>query len=163
MSAFVTNLDLYVVLKSGGGFKNVEFLFNALIERIGVELSSEDLSNIKLFCRNFSSNISKRWSASSRAQKTFLNKNSDWLQSQIVWPKCQNIDLSSIFKVAEEVIPNFETQVDTHQLSCGTSKKPFVDISDKQKKRRSLTLLDHTEEELVYALCAKLKESKKKN
>lgn len=161
MSAFVTNLDLYVVLKSGGGFKNVEFLFNALIERIGVELSSEDLSNIKLFCRNFSSNISKRWSASSRAQKTFLNKNSDWLQSQIVWPKCQNIDLSSIFKVAEEVIPNFETQVDTHQLSCGTSKKPFVDISDKQKKRRSLTLLDHTEEELVYALCAKLKESKK--
>ena len=87
------------------------FLFNVLIERIGPKLSFEDLGRIKLFCRNFSSNISKRWSASSRAQKTFLNKNSDWLQSQIVWPKCQNIDLSSIFKVTEAEIPNIETQL----------------------------------------------------
>lgn len=165
MSEFVTNLDLYVALKSGGGFKNIDFLFNVLIERIGVELSSEDLSTIKSFCRNFSSNISKRWSASSRAQKTFLHKNSEWLESQIAWPKCQNIDLNSIFKFTEEDILTEEeaidTQVDTPSSSCGTSKKPFLDLSDKQKKRRSLTLLDHTEEELVYALCAKLKESKK--
>lgn len=60
MSAFVTNLDLYVALKSGGGFKNVESLYNILVERIGVELSSEDLSVIKIFCRTFSSTISKK-------------------------------------------------------------------------------------------------------
>ncbi|CAG9783835.1 unnamed protein product, partial [Diatraea saccharalis] len=105
MSAFVTNLDLYVALKSGGGSKNIDFLFKTLTERIGVELSSEDLSIIKLYCRNFSSNVSKRWSASSRTQKTFLNKNSHWLESEIVWPKCKNIDLNNIFRVTEEEVP----------------------------------------------------------
>ncbi|CAH2088756.1 unnamed protein product [Euphydryas editha] len=164
MSAFVTNLDLYCALKSGGaGFKNTINLYNILVERIGIELSSEDISIIKSFCHNFTSNISKRWSASSRTQKTFLNQNSHWLESEIVWPKCKNIDLNNVFNVStdEDVSIIGTEEVDVYQSSSSIHKKLFKDLSDRQKKRRSLTLLDHSEEELVHALCAKLKLSNK--
>ncbi|CAH2087885.1 unnamed protein product [Euphydryas editha] len=164
MSAFVTNLDLYCALKSGGaGFKNTINLYNILVERIGIELSSEDISIIKSFCHNFTSNISKRWSASSRTQKTFLNQNSHWLESEIVWPKCKNIDLKNVFNVnTDEDVSTIGTEeVDVYQSSSSMHKKLFKELSDRQKKRRSLTLLDHSEEELVHALCAKLKLSNK--
>ncbi|CAG9790362.1 unnamed protein product [Diatraea saccharalis] len=77
-----------------------------------------------------------------------------------IWPPFMTYHDTLSHTVTEEEVPIIDTLVD-NQASCSTSKKPFLDLSDNQKKRRSLTLLDYTEEELLYALCFKLKESNK--
>lgn len=105
-----------------------------------------------------------------------MNRHAAWLQSNISWPNCTTVNLPEIFQAQDEVIENISsdnTSVDidtttavipstSSTTTVGTStevqiRKPFVDISNKQKKRRSDSLLDYSPEELTFALVVRLR------
>lgn len=162
MESLITNLDLFVLLKSDSTSFNHEVLFGAVVSRMGDCLSAEDRVTLKEFCRRFTRAAVQRWKKSNRFLDNFKRLYGDWLQANIDWPSCV------------ETLVNQETTVDdtprTHSVShepstsssVGTmtkrSRKPFEDLGSKQKKRRSN---DHTGEnssELAYAAAARLKE-----
>lgn len=175
MAAFVTNLDIFMFLRVAGDLKNWERLYETIILHIPVETCSEDLEIIKTFLKNYISNINRRWASAYRNQKTFINRHAAWLQSNISWPNCTTVNLTEIFQGQDEVIETISsdnTSVDidttaavipsTSSITVGTStevqiRKPFVDLSNKQKKRRSESLLDYSPEELTFALVERLK------
>ena len=53
MESLITNLDLFVLLKSECPSFNHEVLFSAIVSRIGDCLSAEDQVTLKEFCRRF--------------------------------------------------------------------------------------------------------------
>ncbi|RVE50430.1 hypothetical protein evm_004967 [Chilo suppressalis] len=98
-----------------------------------------------------------------------------WLETRIKWPECESVNLSEIFEEAEKdsgqsapsSANNKKKQLfyPLHLLRrrlltwalLQTSRKPFEDLENKQKKRRSGTILDYPEEELTFAFITKLK------
>jgi hypothetical protein len=169
MAAFVTNLDLFMFLRSEGDLKNWAPLYEAIIIHIPMEMCSEDVEAVKSFLKTTVNNLNRRWVCASRNQKTFINRHAEWLELKIKWPKCSSVDLSEIFCAGSENIEeNSPVDVDMEAVgtvcstSVGTStesqhRKPFIDLSNKQRKRRSTSLMDYSTEELSYALVARLK------
>lgn len=93
MSAFVSNLDIFVFLQSSGGIKSSDNFYKTLLEHIPSEVSSEDVSKIKKFCCNYTLNLNKRWQDASRTESRFRTKNMSWLESKVSWPVCETVDL----------------------------------------------------------------------
>lgn len=83
---FVTNLDLFVVLKNSGSIKNNDSLYSAIRSKLLVELSDEHEKSLKSFCAKFCYNLKRRWQNASNKENVFYTKNSEWLQENIIWP-----------------------------------------------------------------------------
>jgi hypothetical protein len=175
MAQYVTNLDLYVALQNCTVNNKKGFLFNLLTSRLPSDVSGNDIIIIKKFITTFMSNFQRKWTKAHRHAVTFTKQNLSWLNSNIRWPSCGSVDLHSIF--SREIVDT--TQEDFRLLNqsmeagpsysvpsyChigtntpGKRRKAFGDLTNKQKKRRSGSLLDHDEEEITFALVSKLKE-----
>lgn len=175
MATFVTNLDIFNFLKNSGCLKNSDLLFQTIIKYIPSEIPNEELSIIKKFCQNYTSNLARRWEESSRNEHFGEStKNKKWLESKIVWPTSTSVNFPMLFdpevtiedvEVEEEHNLSYEEEAGASTSKAATNtprsrnKRPFEDLTNKQKKRRSLSLLEHSEEELFCALATKLKEN----
>lgn len=162
MESLITNLDLFVLLKSESTSFNHEVLFGAVVSRIGDCLSVEDRVTLKEFCRKFTRAATQRWQKSNRFLDNFRNLYGNWLQANIDWPSCVQTVVSQGPTVDDIPTAHLDSQEPSTSSSVATmtkrSRKPFEDLGSKQKKRRSD---DHTGEdctELAYAAAARLKE-----
>lgn len=177
MAGFCTNLDLFVKLRSGGDLKNFMFLYESIISGLNTEVCEEDKNLIKEFCRLFCVNLNKKWIDSSRNQKTFMNRESTrkWLEKNINWPVCDSVDLRSEMGFSDAVLSE-PADMDSHvpnlavcTAEAGTStekehRKPFEELGNKQKKRRSTSIVEeNSEDELQHWYLTKLKDNGKTN
>lgn len=173
MSQFGTNLDLFLFLREGD-IKDHKRLHQAILACIPANISEEDSQVISNFARSFTVSLHRRWTAANRTQKTFMNKYMTWLEDSIKWPVCNSINLADIFEGTLHLEDeNLSTSVDSLNASTssatkeiGTStetqtRKPFDDLGNKQKKRRSGGLSDYSDNELSFALVACLKKNGK--
>lgn len=177
MAGFCTNLDLFVKLRSGGDLKKFMFLYESIISGLNTEVCEEDKNIIKEFCRLFCVNLNKKWIDSSRNQKTFMNRESTrkWLEKNINWPVCDSVDLRSEMGFSDAVLSE-PADMDSHvptlavcTAEAGTStekehRKPFEELGNKQKKRRSTSIVEeNSEDELQHWYLTKLKDNGKTN
>lgn len=158
MAGFCTNLDLLVKLTSGGDLKNYMFLYESIISVLNTTVSEEDKNLIKEFCRLFCVSLNKKWTESSRSQKTFMNRinNRNWLEKNINWPVFDSVDLRSELgfsdvDLSEPVdvnshVPNLAVCT-TEAVTSTLYRKPFEDLCNKQKKRRSTSIVEENSEE----------------
>ncbi|CAH0401430.1 unnamed protein product [Chilo suppressalis] len=171
MSRFVTYLDFYVFLREseGEGLRNYKRLHQGILSCIATDVTETDCGKILKFCKIFTMNLYRRWTTASRIQKTFMNKNMDWLEQKIKWPVCDNLDLAEIFQddteeenqVPENIdyddLPSTSCTMDVATSTTVIPRKPFEELGNKQKKRRSDGLKDFSEDELSFALVTLLK------
>lgn len=170
MAVLVTNLDIYMFLRNIGDMKNWDSIYQAIVNRIPSDTCAEDLKMIKSFAMSYCSNLHRRWISAGRNQKTFLTRYTEWLQNNIIWPSCTSVNLEEIFQDQDENVEDINLQEDTHfqeQEVASTSnvrtststcvRKPFSELGNKQKKRRSGSLLEYSTEELAFALVTKLR------
>ncbi|CAH2098980.1 unnamed protein product [Euphydryas editha] len=175
MSRFGTNLDIFLALTASGKIKDSDFLCKTLLECISVELSPENRKELQVFCRSYVSNLSKRWSKANRDKKTFFKNNSEWLGASITWPSSRSTCWISLYEPSENVnmLEDYEFSLDNSEAVSSTSdamhattntpiqRKPFSELKNKQKKRRSESRLDYSNEEILFAYVSRLKESGK--
>lgn len=174
MAGFGTNLDIYVFLRQED-LKDYKRLHQAILDCVLLEISQEDSEKLLNFARSFTVNLNRRWTEAHRVQKTFMKKHMNWLETRIKWPECESVNLTEIFEGTENLDPRSteeeaavqpipSTSKATSDIGTSTdiaSRKPFEDLGNKQKKRRSGTLLDYPEEELTFAFVTKLKSNGK--
>ncbi|KAJ2941414.1 hypothetical protein O0L34_g3622 [Tuta absoluta] len=181
MAGLSTYLDLYRKLRIHGDLKDFNFLHQVIVSEIPYKVSKEDLDIIKEFCRSFTLRLSNRWKDAGRSERTLLKRDTDckWLESSILWPTCSTINLDFVMECggASEIHPDSissictvdaDTSMETKttiEASTSTNvekRKAFEDLSNKQKKRRSSSIVDaHTEAELLFFLISKLKDDGK--
>ncbi|KAL4715752.1 hypothetical protein ACJJTC_006331 [Scirpophaga incertulas] len=155
----VTNLDLYIILKNSGSIKNNHILCNEIRFKLSVELSDEHEKSLKAFCSKFCYNLNRRWQNAHSKESVFITKNSEWLQENIIWPDFINCLTGSN---EDHAVPSTSTQfVSPAKVSIGVSteqspRKPFCELSSRQKKRRAESF-HMSSEEIKYAYCAQLK------
>lgn len=162
MESLITNLDLFVLLKSDNTSFNHELLFGAVVSRLGDCLSTEDRVTLKEFCRRFTRAAVQRWQKSNRFVDNFRNMYESWLTANIDWPSCVQSLInqeSSVDQIPR--VQSFAPEPSTSS-SVGTmtkrSRKPFEELGSKQKKRRSDEHIGENSSELAYAAAARLKE-----
>lgn len=85
---FSTYLDLYVALRNHKDLRDYDNLFNTLKSNTNVQLSESDVTDLKNWCRRFCYRVYTKWVQSRRTVDRFINKNGEWLNSDIVWPDC---------------------------------------------------------------------------
>lgn len=177
MARFGTYLDIYQFLREGN-LKDYKRLHAEISNCIPLEISEEDSEKILEFARSLTVNLNRRWTEAHRVQAAFMKKHMTWLETAIKWPSCSSINLAEIFEVPED--PEHENQsveestsfdsastsIVTVAKDVGTSteirpRKPFADLGNKQKKRRSYTLTEYSEEELSFALVTSLRSNGK--
>lgn len=164
MESLVTNLDLFVILKTESTSFNYEVLFGAVLTHLGDRLSDEDRVTVKEFCRRFTRAAAQRWQRSQRNMNTFRNQYENWLQANIDWPSC--IQSDSVTQGQEpsddRAEENIVSQGPSTSLSIGTMtkrhRKPFEDLGNKQKKRRSDDHKGENSNELAFSAAKLLKE-----
>lgn len=162
MESLITNLDLFVLLKSECPSFNHEVLFSAIVSRIGDCLSAEDQVTLKEFCRRFTRAALNRWQKSKRFFDKFRNTYGEWLQANIDWPSCVQTLINQEPTVDEIPRARSVSPEPSTSSTVGTmtkrSRKPFKDLGSKQKKRRSSEHIGEDSFELAYAAAARLKE-----
>lgn len=159
--------------------KDYNYLYEVIISKIPTTMSQEDLYKIKEFTRNFVKNLLNRWKDASRVMKTFIYRenNKEWLGKNIKWPVCTSVDLLTVMGIPDDVademeddqdpIPSVSTDVTICTAEAGTStetekRKPFADLSPRQKYNRCQSLLvDINEEEMLHLLTSKLRANRK--
>lgn len=165
MESIITNLDLFVILSNqdASSFDH-EILFNTLVIRLGSSLSNEDSVTVKEFCRKFTRAVQKRWLRSHRKSEVFRRDYSNWLEANIDWPNCVQTNLliqeSTSENISTEPVPEPVPSTSTMKsISTMTkrSRKPFKDLSNKQKKRRSDEHIGDDPNEVAYSAAALLK------
>lgn len=161
MESVVTNLDLFVILRSQDTATfDHEILFNSLIIRLGSSLSDEDSVTLKEFCRRFTRAVRKRWIRSHRKSEIFKRDYSNWLQANIDWPSCVQTDLliqEPSENICAEPVPSTSKMTSTSTMTTKIPRKPFEDLGNKQKKRRSDEHISEDPIELAYSAAMLLK------
>lgn len=163
MESIVTNLDLFVILKSANKITDYQFLFESVLSRLDCSLSEEDCVTFREFCRKFSRAVDKRWRSASRKADIFRTKYESWLQTNIDWPSCI---LNQVQETSTASVNDAEPSTSTSSVGTMTKRKyprkPFEDLGTKQKKRRSGDL-DGECSEVIFAAISKLKADGKDN
>lgn len=124
MESLITNLDLFVLLKSESTSFNHEVLFGAIVSRIGDCLSDEDQVTLKEFCRRFTRAALQRWKKSNRFIDNFRRLYGNWLQANIDWPSCVQTLLHQE--------PTADELPDTHSVSQEPSTSSSVGTMTKK-------------------------------
>ncbi|CAB3250240.1 unnamed protein product [Arctia plantaginis] len=160
MESLITNLDLFVLLKSESTSFNHEVLFSAVVSRIGNNLSAEDRVTLKEFCRIFTRAALQRWQKSNRFLDRFRRLYENWLQANMDWPSCVQSLVNQQPTVDEIPRAHSVSQEPSTSSSVGTmtkkSRKLFEDLGSIQKKRRSDDLIGKDSSELAYTAAARL-------
>lgn len=164
MARLVTHLDLFLILRQNGDLKDFVHLFEVILSKIPYQISGSDCNKIKEVMQTFTRALAKRWADASRNIKTFMNRenNRKWLESNIKWPLCDTVDLLEVMGTSDNVfeepalLPDPIPSVSSATVGTSTeiiTRKPFEELSNKQKKRRSASIVDdNSEEELQYCL-----------
>lgn len=162
MESLTTNLDLFVILRSGSTSFDHEVLFRAVEVCLGDSLSDEDRVTLKEFCRRFTRAASQRWQKSHRILDTFRKQYENWLEADVDWPSCIPTNFVSQETCDERPSTHLISPEPTTSSSIGTMtkipRKPFEDLGSKQKKRRSDDHKCEDANELAYSAALLLKE-----
>ncbi|XP_030755994.1 uncharacterized protein LOC115882218 [Sitophilus oryzae] len=95
------------------------------------------MSVSRLYCLN----LNRKWKNSSRARHRFEVNNETWLQQEIKFPKC-----------IQEKKHNIDVNCSGQSRGAGRPRKPFLEVSNKTKKRRVQELsTSWTSDELQFA------------
>lgn len=160
----VNNLDLYVVLKQSSKLGNYLALLQTVVSQFNLNLSEEDSDTLKEFCRRFSQAVIKRWKNAKGNSETFKNKYGDWLALKVDWPSCVIVPQAAEDAITENQAPSTSQSVSVGTLTRRLSpRKPFADLSTKQKKRRIEEHNQQESDELAYATVSMLKKHGKEN
>ena len=177
---FGTYLDLYISLREGGDIRDYNQLFTSLKTNSDFQLRDAVEKELKEWCRRFCYRIYAKWMKSSRNQEAFMRKYSSWLQADIKWPENwkENVIIpeEEIDEASEEptattsdsftnVVMNPECRVSDASTSTSIeSRKPFEELSNKQKRRRTeSSCSSYSTEEIVFSAQTSLKSSGKKD
>lgn len=144
MEDLKSNFDLFTQLRSlGVNLSDFKSLLKVIVNKLNLNnLSETDKSVLSECLRKFCLSVSKRWRECSRINDKFLKKNESWLKRDFAWPCflliCQPV------KSASQIVKK---------------RKEFVDLSLKQKKRRTESLRKESVEELSFAITSKMSNS----
>lgn len=162
--SFVTNLDLYVVLRQHNDLYDFNHLFSILKSSCSVQLcesAEKELKNFQFHFRQFCYRINVKWNNCRRIVDKFTKKYSEWLDSEIIWPECIK---ESMDRCSEETVEVMSSELvspgksDASTSMVKTSRKSFEDLSNRQKRRRTEeSRANSTENELVYSTECALK------
>lgn len=183
MDHFVQNLDIFVMLKSCSALKDHNLLYEKLSAQSDLNESNKKV--LLNFCSKYCSNLWGKWKKSNHDKDRFINNNSQWLHSNITWPSnVKNIlfpseivvetpstselnanSSSSSLNVSSISIQTFDlvshASDENIQIStpCLKRRKPFVDLTNKQKRNRTDQIRsDFSGHELAFAAARKLSE-----
>lgn len=135
---FSTYLDLYVALRNHKDLRDYDNLFNTLKSSTNVQLSESDVTDLKNWCRRFCYRVYTKWVQSRRTVDRFINKNGEWLNSDIVWPDCFKENVVDTEEAneneAEEVVSPSKSDASTSTYT--SPRKRFEDLSTRHKRRR---------------------------
>lgn len=153
--------DLFVILRNQDALSfDHEILFNTLVIRPGSSLSDEVSVTVKEFCRRFTRAVQKRWLRSHRNSEVFRRDYSNWLEVNIDWLNCVQTNLliqeSTSENISTEPVLSTSTIKSTSTMTK-RSRKPFEDLSNKQKKTLSEEHIGDDPNEVAYSAAALLK------
>lgn len=140
-----TNNDLFLELRSSKkDLSDYKSLFNIIVHKLKLKnLSEEENVILKESLRKFCINLSKKWKECQRTFDVFLKRNQLWLSGNFVWP--DNIfstrSSSSAYAKCKDRL---------------TQRKPFKELSKKQKRRRTDDLRKKNLDELSFAMSQKM-------
>lgn len=87
MFDLVSNIDIVVLLKESGSFRNNNVLYSAIKSRLVPNvLSDENDKALKAFCAKYCYNLQRRWQNAHSKEVLFSKNNNEWLSSEIIWP-----------------------------------------------------------------------------
>ncbi|KAF9417929.1 hypothetical protein HW555_005074 [Spodoptera exigua] len=134
-------LDLYVALRNHKDLRDYDHLFDTLKSNTNVQLSESDVTDLKNWCRRFCYRVYTKWVQSRRTVDKFINKNEEWLNSDIVWPDCFKENVVDTEEAneneAEEVVSPSKSDASTSTYT--SPRKRFEDLSTRHKRRRFYT------------------------
>lgn len=164
MESLVNNIDLFMMMRNTvDSLSDSTKLCECLKEKMKLELSGEKYERFLVFCQSYCSRITNKWKKASRNLQKFLKQNEEWLDSPIAWPDVLVNELSNeevneslpvddvVYNVGKENVPPATSEASTSacmhnkrssdaSTSTYTPKKPYQELSDKQKRRR----VDHS-------------------
>lgn len=163
MAQFGTYLDFYMFLR--GNLKDSNRLHRSILDSVALEVSPSDSKTILDYVRSFTCRLNSKWIESARHQKTFMTRYRAWLETAIQWPTSLSVELQEALRLPGE---DFERE-DQHSLepmlpeetTSGRTRKPFADLSNKQKRRRTESLSELDEDEILFTLLQRLKSNGK--
>lgn len=102
------------------------------------DFSENETQSLRDSLRILCFHLAKKWKQSKRTEARFLKSNENWLKKEFVWPKSVN-----------KVKP-----------SLSKSIKPFEELSNKQKRRRTEGMRKESVAVLSFALSTKMREGR---
>lgn len=153
--SFVEYFELFSILHSHSANLND---YKTLLKYIKLkkEFNFSEHADIYLTnpLRKFTFHLYERWRKSNRTYETFIKKYELWLQTPFYFPK-ECLCPSSPSKKLDK--PSTSTVLRKKQKNRSYKQKSFLDLSDKQKRRRTTSLVaQNTADELAFALKLKL-------
>lgn len=138
----LTHSDLFLFLRNSGcGLTMQESLIDFVSRECELNLSEQSRNKLRLSLKLFCSNLSSRGQKSNRTLQNFTKKNESWLQ------KVFEFSLLEIFSNCS----------DESASTSSSHNKPFDEITDRHKRRRTEDLrASNSTEILLYATKQKL-------
>lgn len=132
--------------------KLLQLLVSKNIIKTSVNNDIENKDKLQERLRLYCCTLYKRWQSSSRTCKAFLEKNVEWLDLKFIAE-------TTTESVSTNKFSDIEIQQSSKRAYSPTKKtfKSWDDISDKQKRRRTSSLIEAPIEELKFALTVKAK------
>ncbi|KAG6456667.1 hypothetical protein O3G_MSEX009874 [Manduca sexta] len=157
---FVTNLDLYVALCQHNDLQ--DYVHLCIILKSSTEVLFQESINKELenWCRQFCYRLNTRWMKSKRIAAKFMQKNSEWLSSEIQWPQCIKENVVESEGTDKVISPS---KIDASTMTVTKiSRKSFEDLTNRHKRRRADEVRASTsQDELVFSTECALKSDDK--
>lgn len=161
---YVNNIDLFMLLKEKlKSFSDSEIFCDHLKKELSMQLNEGQTVIFSEFCKKYICRMKSRWIAANRTFSNFLKRNQEWLESPIVWPSFFVTEREQVDVIVGETSDNIENlppSIPEASTSSCTPRKPFEELSSRQKRKRIQTLSDSlSPEELTRSTVKNLKDS----
>lgn len=137
-------LDLFHILWSNNlNLRDHLSLLRHILLKIKRNLSEFEQKSLTESLRTFCIHVNEGWIRSSRNERTFLRQNESWLEGSLNLPR-----KTSSLRPA------------VHETERSAESPSFLELSDRQKKRRTEALrAENSENELMFAAKVKMQAS----
>lgn len=140
---FAVNLDLYVgLLTNNTDLKNHVHLYELLKDHCTCVLTDSAKTILKKWCYQFCYRLNIKWMKAKRTERKFKTANLTWLESEIKWPCELKENVCDKNVTPEDVKSSASQRSDASTSTSMIIRKPFEELSDRQKRRRVSQMSD---------------------
>lgn len=149
--------ELFSILQMHGeNFKDYKTLLKCVLLKKEFNFFENAELYLTTSLKNFSTYLYKRWCKSKRTHNVFMKQNESWLQTLFYFPE-ESLNASLLDRQCE---PSTSTNLKQKPNDYSYKRKSFLDLSEKQKRRRSTSLMSkYTVDELASTLKVKFETS----